>query len=702
MENRYCTLVISPQSDIDLYHEYDSQKIIDEYTFLLYRISTILSKNSTIRLVLAIPAVTLSYFALPSFQRICKAYMRSKENKEWELYLHGLQEEHYDMLAWIKYLKYLYQIEVIPAIQMPTFYTYIDDETFLRFSKPFLQCRMQLAIDTYQRTMGENLKGLMLSGVEYKPEFNSIIYQTGLQYIVIDQQVMDWTTSSSIRIDHHYTVWYKNLEKKRLDRLNDSPKTLSPLFIKHFPIETLSKSDIEVFIENHEVNQFQPVFLSEYIEKKYNSKLVDILSEKSSNDQIHRLKTNDREDVMMEFIHQQKPRLRVVFLCWEYPPLVVGGLSVAVNGLAVHMAKQGIEVHVVTSRVESTPKYELLDGVHIHRVGKYIDQVGGAFFDWTVHLNLEMVNEVDCLISGGLQFDLIHAHDWLVYFAAKYLKQVYDTPIIYSFHGLQAPRNKAAQVTEFDKIHEIEIKSSQMADRVITVSYSMKDDLQRLLGLSSEKINVISNGIQVPENPIAPTQLLEKAYVSVDEKMVLFIGRLVIEKGVHILLEAAKIVLQKYPKVKFVIAGDGYLRNVLEEKARELRVMEHVVFTGIVDRKKRDHLYQLADICVFPSLYEPFGIVALEAMSYQTPVIVSDTGGLSEIITHRKNGLRIKSGDIESLASQIIWCLENATSVNQMVEIAYEELSIKYNWNTIAKETISVYNEVCDSLTSFK
>ncbi|MCF8565737.1 glycosyltransferase family 4 protein [Alicyclobacillus tolerans] len=182
-------------------------------------------------------------------------------------------------------------------------------------------------------------------------------------------------------------------------------------------------------------------------------------------------------------------------------------------------------------------------------------------------------------------------------------------------------------------------------------------------------------------------------YALEEEQIVLFVGRLVQEKGVHTLLEAAPKILSEQTNVKFVIVGTGPVEAELRDLAHRSGLGHKVHFTGFISDEERNHLFNIADLAVFPSLYEPFGIVALEAIAAGTPVVVSDIGGLADVVEHGRNGLKVYAGDASSLATQVTSLLRNPEWAKALSHTAMEQLK-KYDWNRIAFDTLAVYQRV--------
>ena len=231
--------------------------------------------------------------------------------------------------------------------------------------------------------------------------------------------------------------------------------------------------------------------------------------------------------------------------------------------------------------------------------------------------------------------------------------------------------------------------------KVVVCSEAMKGEIENIFQTPHDKIRVINNGIDIKESKISK-DIPRTNFASPDEKIVLFVGRLVPEKGVQVLIEAMTRVLAFEPKTKLIIAGRGPYENTLKELARAKGVENRVNFLGFIDDEERDVLYQYADAIVFPSLYEPFGIVALEGMIAGNPVVVADTGGLSEIVQHEVNGLKCIPGNADSLSDQIIRTFTDGPLVTRIVKRALEDVRNKYSWDGIAHQTLNLYEEIIE------
>ncbi|GAX88926.1 glycosyltransferase family 4 protein [Effusibacillus lacus] len=319
---------------------------------------------------------------------------------------------------------------------------------------------------------------------------------------------------------------------------------------------------------------------------------------------------------------------------------------------------------------------------------------GGEFVHWAFQLNLMMLDACRMLADSGLRFDLIHAHDWLVCYAAKTLKNLFELPLVATIHATEHGRNQGIHTELQRYISSMEWKLTYEAQRVIVCSTYMQEEVERVFQLPHGKLEVIPNGVD-PELLGQREQHIgaKHRYAGENERIVLFVGRLVREKGVHTLLEAVPSILADCPEAKVVIAGKGPAKEELEQLTDRLGIRGKVLFAGFVSDEERNRLYGMADVAVFPSLYEPFGIVALEAMAAGVPVVVADVGGLADVVQNGHNGLKMLPGDACSLSRQIRDLLANPQWAKRLAETALNEIG-RYNWNRIAQQTIDAYKKV--------
>ena len=385
--------------------------------------------------------------------------------------------------------------------------------------------------------------------------------------------------------------------------------------------------------------------------------------------------------------------MKILMLSWEYPPRVVGGIARVVGELSKKLQEQGHDVTVVTYR-EGDMKYHEIEesGVEVYGVDNYMINPNNSI-DWIMQLNFAMVAKVSELIANGQKFDVIHAHDWLSAYAAKTIKESFKIPLVSTIHATEAGRNSGINTEEQRYINDTEWMLTYESNEVIVNSNFMKNDIQRLFGLPFEKIQVIPNGIDLDKfNGFKRDYDFRRQYARDEEKIILVIGRLVFEKGIQHLICAMPKILDNYHDVKLIVAGKGGMEAELKQLAYDIGVADKVYFTGYLAGDNVQKMYKCADIAVFPSTYEPFGIVALEAMLAGVPAVVSDVGGLNEIIKHGENGLKSYSGNANSIADSVIELLFNHKLSEKMVSNAKTEAITQYNWDRIAELTYNTYN----------
>jgi len=388
--------------------------------------------------------------------------------------------------------------------------------------------------------------------------------------------------------------------------------------------------------------------------------------------------------------------LKVLMLSWEYPPKNVGGLARHVYDLTGALAENGVDVHLVTSGGMGAPSFEQVNGVKVYRVEPY--RVSSPdFVTWVAQFNVALLERVIPLLTGNGEFHLIHAHDWLVAYAARAVKHAGRLPMVVTIHATEYGRNHGLHNEIQKHISDIEWWLTYEAWRVICCSRYMEGEVRHVFQLPADKITVIPNGVD-PGNFRAVNRAVQRGdYAAPDEKIVFYVGRLVREKGVQVLLDAAPEILAHYPRTKFIIAGKGPFQDALKQQAAVLGIANRVYFTGYINDEVRNSLYSWADVAVFPSLYEPFGIVALEAMAARTPVVVADCGGLGEIVRHSEDGLKSYIGNSHSLAQNILAILKQPQFAGELKENAYRRVLNEFNWQQIARQTAAVYRGVWEA-----
>jgi glycogen(starch) synthase len=388
--------------------------------------------------------------------------------------------------------------------------------------------------------------------------------------------------------------------------------------------------------------------------------------------------------------------VRVLILSWEYPPIVEGGLARHVRKLAEQLVRQGHDVHVLTRGGGHLEAEEDRHGVTVHRVREpeFPRDDLDAFIAWVDHMNDDML-AAGAELGGG--FDLVHSHDWLVAAAARRLARRRRLPWLVTVHATEYGRHQGwVDKHPQSHIHAVEKRMVRAADRVITCSHYMRGHVRDVFGV--ERVTVIPNGIDPSDlQPVADLPRLRARFAAPDEKLVLLVGRLVYEKGFHLALDALPGLIRRVGGVRFLVAGSGTAEAELKAQAERLGLMEHGTFLGWTGDDTLHSLYRIADLCLVPSLYEPFGLVALEAMASGCPTIVADTGGLREVVPPgRRVGLRFRARSTRSLERMAFQLLTSEELRERLVAEASEHV-LRFDWADVARQTASVYEELTAS-----
>ncbi|MEA2310529.1 MAG: glycogen synthase [Solirubrobacteraceae bacterium] len=411
---------------------------------------------------------------------------------------------------------------------------------------------------------------------------------------------------------------------------------------------------------------------------------------------------------------------RVLILSWEYPPIVEGGLARHVRKLSEQLVAQGTEVHVLTrgdrerfrlpgdqlaprDRLRRRYIEELRHGVIVHRVREpdFPRDDLDAFISWVDHMN-------DDMRAAGLElgsFDLVHSHDWLVARAARGLARQAGVPWLVTVHATEYGRHQGwVDKHPQAHIHGVEKRMVRDADHVITCSHYMRRHVAEVFGVPAAKVTAIPNGIDPTDlQPVADLPRLRARYAKPDERLILLVGRLVYEKGFHLALDALggrDGIVERLGNVRFLIAGSGTAEGELKAQAQRLGLMEHGSFVGWTGDDELHSLYRIADLCLVPSIYEPFGLVALEAMASGCPCIVADTGGLREVVPGgRRVGLRFRAKDSRALARHAETLLTDDALRDRLVAEASEHV-LRFDWADVARQTAGVYAGVSGAPTT--
>jgi glycogen(starch) synthase len=373
--------------------------------------------------------------------------------------------------------------------------------------------------------------------------------------------------------------------------------------------------------------------------------------------------------------------VRVLSVSWEYPPVVEGGLARHVRKLSEQLVRDGHEICVLTRGRRAG--VEDRHGVTVVRVPEpdFPRADLDAFIAWVQRMNADLAAAE---LPG--RFDLVHSHDWLVAGAARRLAR--GVPWLVTIHATEYGRHEG-RVGQHPQsyIHAAERRMARAADGLIVCSAYMAAQVRDVFGV--ERVSVIPNGIDPGDlQPVPDLPRLRAQFAAPGEKLVLLVGRLVHEKGFHLALDALPGLIRRVGRVRFLVAGAGPAEAELRAQARRLGLMEHGTFVGWTGDDVLHSLYRIADLCVVPSLYEPFGLVALEAMASGCPCIVADTGGLREVVP--SIGLRFRAHSAPALERMAQRLLTDDALRARLAAEASEHV-LRYDWADAARQTAAVY-----------
>jgi glycosyltransferase involved in cell wall biosynthesis len=413
--------------------------------------------------------------------------------------------------------------------------------------------------------------------------------------------------------------------------------------------------------------------------------------------------------------------MKLAVLVYEYPPKIVGGLGTYAAEITRKFVLMDNDVTVFTMNDDagSLPTREIWRGMEIHRPlhidisDSLPDVVADDIIKWGRGINMfskilvynylsasKLVNEL--IRKENFKYDIIVAHDWLSAIGGMIVKREVDLPFAFHVHSTEKGRTLG---NGSEVVSNIELHGAKTADLIVTVSYAMKDELTKL-GFPKDKIQVAYNGVDPqkynPETVSAEqTQKVRALYeIKDDELMILFIGRLVGVKGVDKLIMAMPHILEKIPKAKLVIVGIGDLQEYLANLVKTMRLSDYVKFRfEFIPEEERILHYAACDVAVFPSLYEPFGIVVLEAMSMERPVVVGAVGvsGMREIVIpmgDEQCGYHINPSNPTDIAWGITSTLENPEKRKWLGKNGRRRVLNEFTWDIIAEKTLALYEQI--------
>ena len=414
--------------------------------------------------------------------------------------------------------------------------------------------------------------------------------------------------------------------------------------------------------------------------------------------------------------------MRIGFFVWEYPPAIVGGLGTYADYITREFVSMGNDVTVFTLNPGTLKTRQVQKGVEVHRpliadasnflpvfVVDDLKRWGTnirLFNDILIYNTLSATKFVNSMIKKeGCKFDVVCVHDWLSSMAGLMIKNETKIPVVFHVHSTEWGRSGGPGS---EVVSHLEWATSQEVDKIITVSHSMQEDLTRH-GWPKSRISVVWNGVDPkrydPKNCDAEeVNAVRRRYgISPDEKMILFIGRLTWVKGVTNLVQAMPTVLAEYPRTKLVILGKGEQQNDIVEAANRLGIGNKVICRfEFVPEEERILNYSAADLCIFPSTYEPFGIVSLEAMAMGKPLVVGAKGvvGFKEQVMSsgpEQNGVHVDGGNPGDIAWGIREILSDPDRAKQWGENGRKRVLKYFTWRKVAEQTLQIYESLQNS-----
>jgi len=387
--------------------------------------------------------------------------------------------------------------------------------------------------------------------------------------------------------------------------------------------------------------------------------------------------------------------MQVLMVASEYPPAKVYGLGRAVHDLSRALVARGDEVHVLTNSIGGRDQEMVMEGVAVHRINYPGPPEPPDPTSCVVQFNLCLIERAYQLLPAVKSIDLVHAHDWLVGLASRSIARRLQLPLVTTIHDMAVGKHFGQLDRPQQYIAFTERWLTDESERVIACSDFIKGELVQHCGAEPAKVDVIPCGVdpaplQLPVNLPA----FRSVFCRPEERLLLYVGRLDREKGVEVLIRGFAALRPREARLRLVIVGEGQVRGQLQELVGGLGLAEVVTFLGYVAPPALGAVFQCAEMVVVPSLYEPFGMVALEAMAAGRPVIVSDAGGLRELIIDGETGLRVPAGDAEAITAAMSRLLDDQALAARLAAQGQERARGEFSWDRVAHLTRSCYARV--------
>lgn len=383
--------------------------------------------------------------------------------------------------------------------------------------------------------------------------------------------------------------------------------------------------------------------------------------------------------------------MRIAMFSWEsLHSIFMGGLGVHVTELAAGLERRGHEVHVITRRKKDQAEYERIDGVHYYRIDHGLDTDFVKSMDMMCQAMAHKFSEITNMIG---HFDLIHAHDWLAANAMKYAMDGFGTRGILTMHSTEYGRDGNVFFDGYAReIRDAEAEGCYHADEIICVSHFLAEEVERIYAVPTTKMHVVPNGVNFRafDGQIDPAVVKAEYGIAPMAPTIFAAGRMSLQKGMDMLVEAVPMVLASYPDARFIISGSGPEKEPVVEKAREMNVMDKIIFLDTLPRQKYIDLMRAVDIVAVPSRNEPFGIIVLEAWAAGKPVVATTAGGPREFVWHNVNGFHVEANP-QGLAHGLGSLLANHEYGRWMGANGRKACEDMFNWDNVASFTEGVY-----------
>jgi len=398
--------------------------------------------------------------------------------------------------------------------------------------------------------------------------------------------------------------------------------------------------------------------------------------------------------------------IKVLMFGWEFPPHINGGLGTACFGLTRALSRDADVIFVLPKKMPTNSDhvskivfanqksltirhvdsflypYVTMEGYRYERRSETDDVYGLSLID-----EVRRYAAKAGAIALSEDFDVIHAHDWLSFLAGIEAKKATGKPLIIHVHATEFDRTGGNGVNE--EVYKIEKAGMDAADAIVTVSNWTKQIVESKYAISPEKVHVIHNGIDLEDIKQVPSQV--QAMKAMGNKVVLFVGRITIQKGPDYFVRAAKRVLEYRPKTIFIVSGSGDMEHQMIREAADLGIGDKIIFAGFLRGDDLNGIYQAADLYIMPSISEPFGITPLESLANGTPVLISKQSGVAEVLAH---ALKTDFWDIDDMADKIVSVLDNKVLHENLSRNGKMEVS-KQGWSNAAGKCLTLYKKLC-------